>query len=89
MPDTDKPAEPHLYGTADDSNRTPRAPQGMRGENNDTLAPPDPELAHEEVVVGGRKILINEANGVGFAEATGKAGLEAQHAHQEQHKDDD
>ena len=49
----------------------------------------DPELAHEETVAGGRRVVINEANGVGYAEATGKAGLEAQHAYQERHKDDE
>lgn len=73
MPDTDKREEPRVYGQADDTNRTPRAPQGMRGENNDTLAPPDPALAHEEQVAGGRTVIVNEANGVGYVEATGRA----------------
>lgn len=77
MPDTDKPSEPRVSGQADDSNRTPPAPQGMRGENGDTLAPPDPALAHEETVAGGRRIILEETNGVGYAEATGRASVEA------------
>ena len=81
MPDSDQRKEPRVYGQADNSNRTPPADQGMRGEQGDTLAPPDPALAHEEIVAGGRRVIINEVNGVGYAEATGKAGLEAQHAH--------
>lgn len=81
MPDSDKRAEPRVYGQADDTNRTPPALQGLRGENGGMLAPPDPEFAHEERVAGGRRILVNEVNGVAFAEATGRAGLEAQHAH--------
>jgi hypothetical protein len=75
MPDTDKNPEPRLYGQADDSNRTPPAPQGMRGENGDTLAPPNPEQAHEETVAGGRRIVVNEVSGTAFAETTGRAGL--------------
>ena len=89
MPDTDKPESPRVYGQADDSSRTPPAPGGMRGENADPLATPDPEMAHEETLPDGRRVILEETNGVAFAEATGAAGLEAQHAYQEQHDGDD
>ena len=47
MSDLDKPSSPRIYGQSDDdpAKSTSRADQGMRGENGDTLAPPDPELA--------------------------------------------
>lgn len=91
MSDLDKPSSPRIYGQSDDdpAKSTSAADGGMRGEQGDTLAPPDPAMAHEETVAGGRRVVINEANGVGYAEATGKAGLEAQHAYQERHKDDE
>ena len=91
MPDSDRREGARVYGQADESaaKSTSPADQGMRGEQGDTLAPPDPALAHEETVAGGRTVVINEVNGVGYAEATGKAGLEAQHAYQERHKDDE
>lgn len=83
MSDLDKPTRPRLYGQADDSAQkgTSPADQGMRGEQGAPLGDPDPELAHEETVAGGRRVLMEETNGVGFAEATGRAGLEAQRAH--------
>ena len=52
----------------------------MRGENNPHMA--DPEFAHEELLPDGHRVVLQETNGVAFAEATGRAGLEAQHEHQ-------
>jgi hypothetical protein len=84
MSDLDKPSTPRVYGQPDDdpAKSTSPADQGMRGEQGDTLAPPDPAMAHEERVAGGRTVIVNEANGVGFAEATGLVGIEAQHRHE-------
>ena len=84
MSDLDKPSTSRVYGAPDDDpdKRTGPADQGMRGEQGDTLAPPDPALAHEETVAGGRRVVINEVNGVGFAESTGLVGIEAQHRHE-------
>lgn len=89
MPDNDQRESPHVYGQADESSRTPPTSQEMRGENAAPLAPPDPAMAHEEVIGDGRRVLLEETNGVAFAEATGAAGLEAQHAYQERHEGDD
>jgi hypothetical protein len=80
MPDSDKNEEPRVYGQADDGNRTPPAPQGMRGENGDTLAPADPEQVHEERVAGGRRIVVEEVSGTAFAESSGRAGLAQERA---------
>lgn len=89
MPDSDQREESRVYGQADDSNRTPPAPGGMRGENADPLATPDPDMAHEETLTGGRRVILEETNGVAFAEVTGRAGLDAQHDYQKRHEDDD
>lgn len=82
MPESDKREEPRVYGQADDGNRTSPAPapEGMRGEGGPATSD-HPELAHEETLSGGRRVLLEETNGVAFAEATGRAGIEAQHAH--------
>ncbi|WP_375429586.1 hypothetical protein [uncultured Sphingomonas sp.] len=74
MPDTDKNPEPRVYGQADESNRNPPAPGGMRGEQGNTLADPNPEQTQDERVQGAT-ITVTEVSGTAFAEKTGRSGL--------------
>lgn len=66
--------EARVYGMADQANRHPPAAQGMRGENS-------PErldgYEHGVTLGDGRKVMVEEASGVAFAEATGRAGRSA------------
>ena len=52
-------------------------PQGMRGEGNPALADPPAEQTHE-LKVGRETIAVQESSGTAFAEATGRAGPDAQ-----------
>ena len=74
MPDSDKNPEPRVYGQADDANRIPPGPEGMRGEQGNTFADPAPEQTAEERVQGGN-ITVTEVSGTAFAEKTGRSGL--------------
>ena len=74
MPDSDKNPEPRVYGQADESNRTPPGPEGMRGEQGNTFADPAPEQTADERVEGGT-VTVTEVSGTAFAEKTGRAGL--------------
>ena len=67
MPDSDNREEPRVYGQADEANRTPPAPEGMRGEQGNTFADPAPEQTQDEEVEGNTI--------TAFAEKTGRSGL--------------
>jgi hypothetical protein len=70
---------PHLYGTPDAKSQQPPPAGGLRGEGAPLPADDaSPELTHT-VDAGDRPVLVQEASGSAFVEATGKAG----------HKNDD
>lgn len=63
--------EARVYGMADQGNRQPPAPQGMRGENRPERLP---EYAHNVTLGDGRTVTVAQDSGVAYAEATGRAG---------------
>jgi hypothetical protein len=63
--------KPHIYGAADEADRDPPAAQGIRGENRSDETS---GYAHDLTLGDGRKVTVEQASGVAFAEATGAAG---------------